>query len=189
MRARIQLKPQAGIAQLSGSTPAQRADDDHCTTFLPSCGIGTTASAGTKRTDPAAFIHSACITSKRPNGDLPARQDTSGDQAVRLGEQVQATYRVTATGDPVGMLADEIWLATGTAPDAIRDPVLRQLQGASPTRIVGGYCVTDNDTLAWPGLAVHLLGRSASLSLGPAAGESSCSGPSCTCLIACGLPA
>lgn len=66
--------------------------------------------------------------------------------------------------------ADVTWTATGEAYSALADPVLATLQQACPTRIVGGYPMVDDETLAWPGLPLHLLGRGASLSLGPAAG-------------------
>ncbi|EIE22768.1 hypothetical protein COCSUDRAFT_16025, partial [Coccomyxa subellipsoidea C-169] len=66
--------------------------------------------------------------------------------------------------------ADVLWLATGTAVDCLSDPLLSQLQAACPTEIVGGYPVLDDSTLAWPGLPLFLLGRSAMLSIGPAAG-------------------
>ena len=68
------------------------------------------------------------------------------------------------------VFADVLWLATGTAVDVLADPVLRQLQGSCPTRVVGGYPVLDDATLAWPGLPLFLLGRSALLTIGPAAG-------------------
>ena len=70
----------------------------------------------------------------------------------------------------VAVIVEEVWAATGSACDVLGDPVLRRLHQELPTRVVGGYPVLDDDTLAWPGLAMHLLGRSASLCLGPAAG-------------------
>lgn len=72
------------------------------------------------------------------------------------------------------VFADAVWLATGTAVDVLADPVLRQLQSSCPTRIMGGYPVLDDSSLAWPGLPLFLLGRSALLTVGPAAGAPAC---------------
>ncbi len=69
------------------------------------------------------------------------------------------------------MCADILWLATGTAVDVMADPLLSQLQTISPTKVVGGYPVLDEATLAWPGLPLFLLSRSAMLSIGPGAGK------------------
>ena len=56
--------------------------------------------------------------------------------------------------------------------DVMADLLLSHLQAICPTKIVGGYPVLDDSTLAWPGLPLFLLGRSAMLSLGPGAGNS-----------------
>lgn len=74
-------------------------------------------------------------------------------------------------GPGTSLHADFVWLATGTAMDAMSDPLLSSLQASCPTRIVGGYPALDDSTLAWPGLPLFLLGRSAMLSVGPAAGS------------------
>lgn len=91
---------------------------------------------------------------------------TAGQQPV---EPVMADDE--QSGGTVAVAVDAIWAATGMAPSAMEDPLLAQLQQAAPTRVVGGYCVVADDTLVWPGVGLHLLGRCASLSLGPTAGQ------------------
>lgn len=54
--------------------------------------------------------------------------------------------------------------------EGLSDPLLSQVQATCPTMFVGGYPVLDDGTLAWPGLTLFLLGRTAMLSIGPAAG-------------------
>ena len=68
-------------------------------------------------------------------------------------------------------VVDISWAASGSAYNAMADPVLQQLHQLCPTRIVGGYPVLEDESLAWPGLGVHFLGRSTRLSMGPAAGS------------------
>ncbi|KAK9904265.1 hypothetical protein WJX75_008055 [Coccomyxa subellipsoidea] len=67
--------------------------------------------------------------------------------------------------------ADVLWLATGIAMDGLSDPLLSQVQATCPTMFVGGYPMLDDGTLAWPGMTLFLLGRTVTLSIGPAAGE------------------
>ena len=68
------------------------------------------------------------------------------------------------------ILADRIWLATGSSPDAMACPLLSSVQEQWPTRILGGYPLLQDTSLAWPGLPLLFIGRMALLSQGPAAG-------------------
>ncbi|KAK9846138.1 hypothetical protein WJX84_006300 [Apatococcus fuscideae] len=68
------------------------------------------------------------------------------------------------------VLADHVWLATGSSPDAMACPFLRNVQEQWPTRILGGYPVLQDTSMAWPGLPLLIIGRMGLLSQGPAAG-------------------
>ena len=63
---------------------------------------------------------------------------------------------------------DFVWVATGDAFDASREPLLAKLQELSPCAVVGGYpCLGPG--LSWPGLPAFVMGRGALLSVGPGA--------------------
>lgn len=64
---------------------------------------------------------------------------------------------------------DEIWLATGSRPDAESCPVLSQIQRQRPALIVDGLPVVDHD-MRWPGTDTFLVGALTALHLGPTAG-------------------
>ena len=83
------------------------------------------------------------------------------------------THQAAPPASPSELCVDQIWLATGHQTDVEVNPVLAGLQRSHPTRIVGGYPLLDDNTLAWPGTPVFLLGRTALLSMGPAAGSPS----------------
>jgi hypothetical protein len=74
-------------------------------------------------------------------------------------------------GDEARLDVDRVWLATGTQPDVAGDRLTSTLQDTHPTRLVGGWPLLEHDDLRWPGTNVHVLGRLAMLSLGPAAGN------------------
>ncbi|GBF97256.1 hypothetical protein Rsub_09947 [Raphidocelis subcapitata] len=67
------------------------------------------------------------------------------------------------------LAADRLWLATGSAADAARDPLLASLLSALPVPLCGGLPVLQRD-LEWaPGAGVYVLGAYAALELGPGA--------------------
>lgn len=72
--------------------------------------------------------------------------------------------------DETSIDADRVWLATGSQPHIRADRITTTLQRTHPTLVVDGWPVLDRH-LRWPGTNVHLLGRLAMLSLGPAAGN------------------
>ena len=50
-------------------------------------------------------------------------------------------------------------------------PFLRSVQDQWPARILGGYPVLQDASMAWPGLPLLFIGRMGLLSQGPAAGQ------------------
>ncbi len=75
---------------------------------------------------------------------------------------------VLALDDQTTLLADHVWLATGTTPDIGAARCLAGLVADAPA--VGGLPVTDENLRLGPH-PVHVMGRLAMLTLGPAAGN------------------
>ncbi|MBL8775184.1 MAG: SidA/IucD/PvdA family monooxygenase [Acidimicrobiales bacterium] len=73
-------------------------------------------------------------------------------------------------GDETVLHADRVWLATGTDSDVRAHRLTAPLLESHPTPVCDGFPVLD-ETLRWPGTSVHLIGRPAMLTLGPAAGN------------------
>lgn len=72
-------------------------------------------------------------------------------------------------GDGSTQRADELWLATGFAPD-LADPLVAQVAARTPAGTAGGFPDLD-EHLAWPGTSTHLVGALATSRLGPTAGN------------------
>lgn len=66
--------------------------------------------------------------------------------------------------------ADEVWLATGSAVDVTRDPVLRDVLAAHPVEIHQGYPMLTEE-LRWGAAPVWVAGAAAGLQVGPVAGN------------------
>ena len=96
-----------------------------------------------------------------------ATERSASSQQVPSAQSAADSISCSQAGRRNEVFADVMWLATGTSVDVLADPVLGQLQGSCPTRVVGGYPVLDDSTLAWPGLPLFLLGRSALLTSRP----------------------
>lgn len=104
---------------------------------------------------------------------IAAVQRSGSQWDIRLDEKTGQSTGIQpeqATDSISSVQADVLWVAAGTAVNVLADPVFARLQASCPTHIVGGLPVLDSATLAWPGLPLFLLGRSALLSVGPAAG-------------------
>jgi len=100
-------------------------------------------------------LHMACAAVDTVSG---------GSELVLTATQPDGTTLVVAT--------DEVWLATGWSTDAATDPLVGPLAtrcGAAPG-FAGGLPVVDRH-LRIPSTAVHVMGRLATLELGPTAGN------------------
>ena len=75
---------------------------------------------------------------------------------------------VLALDDQTTLVADQIWLATGTEPDIGSSRCLSDLLADAP--LLAGLPITDENLRLGPH-PVHVMGRLATLSLGPAAGN------------------
>jgi hypothetical protein len=83
--------------------------------------------------------------------------DADADEAEPLAPE---GARAAAHGDgpPAVLIADVVWVACGSAPDAGRDPVLSALRARdAPARILGGLPVLEAG-LRWPGAPLFCLG-------------------------------
>jgi glycine/D-amino acid oxidase-like deaminating enzyme len=131
--------------------------------------------------DPAERLRLALEA--RDGGSLPPwmlhRLEAAGDDGsltcgapLRVcGAQRSGSRIELVLGDESRVHVDRVWLATGTRPDVDACHLTATLaQQADDVRIVDGWPVLDQD-LCWPGTNVHVLGRLAMLSLGPAAGN------------------
>jgi glycine/D-amino acid oxidase-like deaminating enzyme len=131
-------------------------------------------------TDPAGRLQVALAA--RDGGSMPPWMTCRLDQLRADGSlRLLAPQRICGAercgdrlrlvlGDESRVSADRVWLATGTRPDAGADRLTASLQATHPTRVVDGWPVLD-EQLRWPGTNVHVLGRLAMLTLGPAAGN------------------
>jgi hypothetical protein len=99
--------------------------------------------------------------------------ETEADKAATGSTGALAACQPDKVSGGSRLQAEVLWVAAGSAVDVLADPALAQLHGSCPTHVAGGCPVLDDATLAWPGLPLFLLGRSALLSLGPAAGVAS----------------
>lgn len=122
------------------------------------------------------------VLAARDGGSLPPWMWRRLAQAAVGGRlALHERARVVAAGDRGGrvdlvlgderhLVADRVWLATGTQPDLGAGNLFEDLCRTHPCPVVGGYPGLGPD-LAWPGVPVHLMGRPAALALGPAAGN------------------
>lgn len=146
------------------------------------------------------------LRAARPGGSVNARQWAALRAALKTGalrieEHVQVTDATfdTATsqwtlhlrssasrcdddnadGDSTALapvIADVMWCACGSLPDATHDPVvaplLKDKRTATHTRVVGGLPVLSDlgGGLRWPGVPLYVVGPYAALAVGPAAG-------------------
>jgi glycine/D-amino acid oxidase-like deaminating enzyme len=129
--------------------------------------------------DPASRLRSAVAA--RGGGTIPpwmrARLDALVDQGQLLTHEgcgvraagVEADRSaVLALGDQTTLRADQVWLATGTTPDIGAARYLTDLAADAP--MLNGLPVTDESLRLGPH-PVHVMGRLATLTLGPAAGN------------------
>lgn len=73
-------------------------------------------------------------------------------------------------GDETTLVADRVWLATGTEVAVGGDRLTGPLAESHPLPVCDGVPVLDRQ-LRWPGTPIHLVGRPAMLRLGPASGN------------------
>ncbi|MEM9564423.1 MAG: NAD(P)-binding domain-containing protein [Actinomycetota bacterium] len=92
----------------------------------------------------------------------------SEDRCIRAADVDQDGACVLALDDQTTLVADHVWLATGTTPDLVAARCLADLVADVPA--VGGLPVTDENLRLGPH-PIHVMGRLAILTLGPAAGN------------------
>ncbi len=81
---------------------------------------------------------------------------------------LDGTIRIELAGTQV--IADRLWLATGTRPTIDADRALCSVARSVAAEVVDGYPVLDPD-LRVPGTSAHVVGRLAAPTIGPAAGN------------------
>lgn len=100
----------------------------------------------------------------RDGGSMPAWM-------IRRLDQLRAAGRLDVRCGPCGEEpADAVWLATGWAPDPTADPLIGPLVATTGTRCVGPF-VGLAAGLRLPRTSIQVVGRLATLSLGPTAGN------------------
>ncbi len=108
------------------------------------------------RLAPAGTAAAAAET-QPPTPPSASPADADADDAEPLAPE---GARAAAHGDgpPAVLIADVVWVACGSAPDAGRDPVLSALRARdAPARILGGLPVLEAG-LRWPGAPLFCLG-------------------------------
>jgi pyruvate/2-oxoglutarate dehydrogenase complex dihydrolipoamide dehydrogenase (E3) component len=93
---------------------------------------------------------------------------THGGRPVRAADVAEDDTCVVALDDQTTLEPDQIWLATGTIPDLGAARCLASLAADAPA--IEGIPITDGDLRLGPH-PVHVMGRLATLTLGPAAGN------------------
>lgn len=129
--------------------------------------------------DPARRLHTA--RAARGGGTIPPWMRSAVEALVHDGQIVpheghcvraadvdRAGNCVLAIDDQTTLEPDEIWLATGTIPDVRAARCLADLADDAP--VVDGLPVIDENLRLGPH-PVHVMGRLATLTLGPAAGN------------------
>lgn len=102
---------------------------------------------------------------------LAAKGDLDLRAPARVcGAHVHGTGLSLMLGDETTLVADRVWLATGTEPAITGDRVTAPVAESHPIPVCDGVPVLD-EHLRWPGTPVHLVGRPAMLRLGPASGN------------------
>ncbi len=114
------------------------------------------------------IVHRDVHSCHAPAGGGVRLEFTAGDSAASN----RAAGGWAAGGRAAGgcVEVDEVWLATGHVLDIANDPIMGPLVQGPGRRLVGGFAVLDRH-LGLPDTPVHVIGRPATLYLGPTAGN------------------